>query len=83
MLINFSSPDYEGTELIDFSKKYGKIKYIDNNGFAKEIKIEDACNNKEYLGKYLYIKVPQDLEKMSNIELIYTVRNNRYIYNIK
>lgn len=83
MTISFSSPDYEGTELIDFSKKYGKIKYIDNDGFAREIKIEDACSNKEYLGKYLYIKVPIDLEKMTNVQLIFTVRNRRYIYEIK
>lgn len=83
MDINFSSPDYEGNELIDFSKNYGKIKYIDNEGFAREIKIEDACSNKEYLGKYLYIKIPKDLEKMENVELIFTVRNRRYIYNIK
>ncbi len=83
MYVEFSSLDYEGTELIDFSKEYGKIKYIDSEGFAKEIKIEDAASNKDYLGKFLYIKVPANLEQMSSVELIFTVRNRRYIYRIK
>ncbi len=83
MYVEFSSLDYEGTELIDFSKKYGKIKYVDNEGFAREIKISDAISNKEYLGKYLYITVPNTLSNMNSVELIFTVRNRRYIYKIK
>lgn len=83
LLVDFSSADYEGDELIDFSIKHGKIRYVDNEGFSRQIKIEDAASNKDYLGKYLYIKVPSDLEKMNDVELIYTVRNRRYIYKIK
>ena len=81
--IPFISNDFEGQELIDFSTKYGKIKYIDSEGMTKEINVENALNNNEYLGKYLYIDVPLELEKSNNITLIYTVRNQKYNYKIR
>ena len=39
--------------------------------------------NQNYLGKYLYITVPNDIENSKSIEFIYTVRNNKYVYKIK
>lgn len=81
--IPFISNDYEGQELIDFSSKYGKIKYIDSEGMTKEINVENALKNKEYLGKYLYIDVPIEIENSNNITLIYTVRNQKYNYKIR
>lgn len=81
--INFISDNYEGQELIDFSTNYGKIKYIDNDNIAREIEIKDALENKDYLGKYMYIKVPSKIENASSIEIIYTVRNQKYYYKIR
>lgn len=81
--IPFVSPDFEGQELIDFSIKYGKIKYIDSEGITKEINVENALKNKEYLGKYLYINVPDEIANSNNITLIYTVRNQKYNYKIR
>ena len=83
MKIQFSSNDFEGQELIDFSSKYGKIRYIDSEGMTKEINVENALKNNEYLGKYLYIDVPIEIEKANNITLIYTVRNQKYNYKIR
>ncbi len=83
LLVNFSSSDYEGTELMKFSKEYGKIRYIDTDGFTKELAIDSFLTNKDYLGKYLYIKVPNKLETAKEVELIYTIRNKRYSYKIK
>lgn len=82
LLINFSSADYEGKELIDFTKEHGKIKYTDNDGFYRELKIEDYLSNKDYLGKNLYIKVPNTIQNSKEISLVYTVRNKRYSYKI-
>lgn len=82
MEINFSSSTYEGKDLIDFSTKYGKIKYIDSENKEKIIDIKNSLN-RVYSGKYLYIKVPRELEQSNKIELVYTVRNNRYIYKLK
>lgn len=81
--IEFSSSDYEGKELIDFSSKYGKIKYVDNDKMTRSINIEDQLVNKEYLGNYLYIKVPDNIEQASKITFIYTVRNEKYLYRIR
>lgn len=81
--IPFVSNDFEGQELIDFSIKYGKIKYIDSEGMTKEIDVVNALKNKEYLGKYLYVDVPLEVEKSNNITLVYTVRNKKYNYKIR
>lgn len=81
--ISFSSYNFEGQDLIDFSSDYGKIKYIDSKNMAKEIKIKDMLQNKNYLGKYIYIKVPNEIEKSKQIEIIYTVRNQKYYYKIR
>lgn len=81
--IGFSSDNYEGQDLIDFSTNYGKIKYIDSENIAREIEIKDALQNKKYLGKYIYIKVPNEIEKANQIEIIYTVRNQKYYYKIR
>ena len=50
---------------------------------TKEINVENALKNKEYLGKYLYIEVPNEIENSNNITLIYTVRNQKYNYKIR
>ena len=50
---------------------------------TKEINVENALKNKEYLGKYLYIDVPLEIENSNNITLIYTVRNQKYNYKIR
>lgn len=81
--INFSSSDYEGQELIDFSINYGKIKYVDSENIAKEIEIDNLLTGKEYLGKYLYLKVPAEITTAKSIEVIYTLRNQKYFYKIR
>lgn len=83
MKISFSSYNFEGQDLIDFSNDYGKIKYIDSENIAKEIKIKDALQDKKYLGKYIYIKVPNEIEKSKQIEVIYTIRNEKYYYKVR
>ena len=83
LVINFSSNDYEGEDLIDFSMKYGKIVYRDNENITREWKVENAINSSKYLGKYLYIKVPNTLEEAKEINFIYTIRNQKYIYKIR
>lgn len=81
--IKFISTDFEGEDLIDFSIKYGKIVYRDSNDITKEIKIENAIDSKKYLGKFLYVKVPKDIETAKEIKFIYIVRNQKYIYKIR
>ena len=69
--------------MIDFLTMYGKINYINNNGEAKGIKIENALPTLQYYGKYVYLKVPDEVSEATSIELIVTVRNNKYKYKLK
>lgn len=80
--IFFSSPSFTGKDFVDFSKEYGKIDYIDNNGKRQEISIVDALN-RDYNGNYMYLEVPQSLQQASVIRLVYTVRNKKYVYRLK
>jgi len=78
--IEFSSDGIDGKELIDFSSKYGKIKY-DDNGELKLEKIKSAVDTK-YYGKYMYIYVPSSIEKIEDVDLVYTIRNKRYTFDL-
>lgn len=80
--IEFSSDNYEGKDMIDFSTKYGKIKYIDSKNKEKIIKIENPLYRVHY-GKYMYISVPKEVSSAKSIEMVYTVRNNQYVYKLK
>lgn len=80
--IPFSSNDFEGKDMIDFSSKYGTINYIDSKGKESTVKLKNPFN-KTYYGKYLYTKVPVDVANSTKIELEYTIRNNKYIYKIR
>ena len=68
--------------MIDFSTKYGKIKYIDSKNKEKIIKIENPLYRVHY-GKYMYISVPKEVSSAKSIEMVYTVRNNQYVYKLK
>ena len=80
--IEFVSDSFEGEDLIDFSHKYGKIDYIDNKGKKHSTTIKNAIP-KKYFGKYMYIRVPSDIENSKDISLVYIVRNKKYDYKIK
>ena len=81
--LDFSSNDFAGKDMIDFLIKYGKINYIDNSKTKKGYKISNALNTYEYYGKYVYIAIPDEIANSSKIELVITVRNNKYTYKLK
>jgi hypothetical protein len=76
--VEFSSEDFEGKELIDFLRDYGKINCIDSKNKTKSIKVQSAFKN-SYNGKLLYIVIPDD-QIDSKISLDFTVRNQNYSY---
>ncbi len=82
LYLTYSSLELEGKNMIDFSTNYGKIKYKDSKGKSKSIPVESSVTNK-YYGKYLYLKVPEEVMNSSTLQLIYTVRNDQYVYNLK
>jgi hypothetical protein len=80
--ISYMTEDFEGKDIIDFSSKYGKINYIDSNNNKQSVDMKNITEY-DYLGQYAYVEVPEDIEKSSSIDLIYTVRNNRYTFRVK
>ena len=80
--IPFSSNNFEGKDMIDFSTKYGTINYIDNEDNTTVVKFKNPFN-RVYYGKYLYTKVPADIINAKSIEINYTIRNDKYTYKLR
>ena len=80
--ITYDSADFDGEDFVDFSKKYGKISYVNTKGKTKKIDVEDAIG-REYQGRYLYLKVPKDINVKKKLEITYVIRNKKYVYKIK
>lgn len=80
--IVFSSPDFEGKEFIDFSSRYGRIKYVDNNGKTNYMSMIDAVDT-EYEGKEIFLKITDEVANAKEITLEYVLRNKEYIVKLK
>ena len=65
---------------VDFSNIYATINYEDNNGKMKSIEPYSLVNN--YNGNYAYFSIPDDVKEDAKIEMIFTFRNEQYIYYI-
>ncbi len=81
--LDFASNDFTGKDMIDFLSSYGKISYIDNSNTKKGYKITNALNTEKYYGKYVYLKVPEEIVNAKEIDLVIVARNNKYIYKLK
>ncbi len=80
--ISFASSDFEGEEFIDFSIKYGRIKYKDSSGKTRYSDIESALNI-EYQGKDIFITAKSEILDSKSISIVYTLRNKKYTLKIK
>ena len=80
--LEFDSNGIDGKEMIDFLSKYGKINYIDNKDEEKAVNISNAVD-RSYLGKYVYILMPESIKNTKKCEMVITVRNKRYTINLK
>ena len=82
--LDFSSTSFEGKDMVDFSKDYGKIIYVDNsNGEDEEVEIDFRYPlTRTATGKYLYALVPSAVESTSSLKIIYIIRNKKYIYKL-
>ena len=81
MQLSFFSDSYEAKNMIDFLRKYGRINYKDSRGKTKTLDIDFAVT-KSYLGKNVYLKVPQDFDTYEDISLILTIRDKKYQYSL-
>ena len=78
----FTSSDFEGEDFIDFSRDYGRIKYIDNRGKVRYEDVVDAIGM-DYQGREVYLSVSNEVANSNNAAIIYTFRNKRYTLKIK
>lgn len=80
--IAFSSSDFEGKEFIDFSCKYGRIKYVDSSGNIQYYNVVNMLNT-EYEGKEIFIEVTDQILESKDIYIEYIVRQKKYTIKIK
>lgn len=81
LTLYFGSDTFEGNDLSEFVSKYGKVVYTNSEGKKKTLEAINALKT-SYYGKYVYLKVPQELEEATSIYLEFIIRNNKYIYKI-
>ena len=82
LALSYASLDFEGKDFVDFSSEYGRIEYKDNKGKTKSVKVSSMIED-DYTGKFLYLKVPKEIETAKSIQLIYTIRNRKHVYEVK
>ena len=78
--ISFVSNNFTGQSFIDFSNIYAKIKYEDSDGKIHLIDAKSLLN--EFTGNYAYFSLPNDVNNEGRLELIFTFRNEQYIYHL-
>ena len=76
----FASSTFNGKSFVDFSNIYAKIRYEDNNGKMHSIIPSSLVNS--YNGNYAYFSLPNDANNDGEVDLIFTFRNEQYIYNL-
>ncbi len=81
LVLSYLTDDFTTKELVDFCKRYGTINYIDNKD-SKTVKATMALS-RTYQGNYLYLLLPQEVENSKNVDLLFTIRDKRYIYRLK
>lgn len=78
--ISFVSNNFTGESLVDFSSIYAKIRYEDSNGKMQNINPNSLVNN--YNGNYAYYSLPNDIKEDGSLDLIFTFRNEQYVYHL-
>lgn len=81
LTLRFGTDTYEGKELADFIVEFAKLTYTNASGKKITIDTKNTLNT-GYYGKYVYLRVPSELDSATSILLEFTIRNNKYIYKI-
>lgn len=79
--LSFNSNKLTGDSFADFTSIYGKINYETVNGKRKSIDVVNLID--DFYGNYAYYKIPNDININKGIRLIFTFRNEKYVYYLK
>ena len=69
--------------MMNLLSENARLVYSDENNELKYLSIVNGLDTLNYYGKYIYIRVPEALEKSETLKLEFTYRNNKYTFNIK
>lgn len=81
LTLSFGSDTYESAQLSNFVTEYGKVVYTTADGKKNTIDAKNLLNS-GYYGKFVYLKVPEEIETATSIYLEFIIRNNKFIYKI-
>ena len=81
LYIKGSFGDSTTDEFLSFFKKYAKIQYT-VSGVTLQKKLDFAIN-KNYLGKYIYLSVDDEILNADSIYFIFTIITYKYFYKLK
>lgn len=81
--MSFSANEYDGAGMMNLLSENARLVYSDENNELKYLSIVNGLDTLNYYGKYIYIRVPEALEKSETLKLEFTYRNNKYTFNIK
>ena len=79
--LEFSSDDLEAKNVIDFLLNYGTIDYKDTKNEDASMDMTIAVD-KNYFGKDVYIKIPQEVEASEKIDFHFVIRDDVIIYQL-
>ena len=82
LIIDFASNAFEGKEMVDFSRDYGKIVYIDSNNMEQYINFNYPLKETAQ-GKSIISLIPDEAANSESLKVVYTVRNKIYTIKIK
>ena len=77
--LSFTSNNFTGESLVDFSKIYAKIKYENSKGKTRSIDINPLVTS--FNGNYAYFYIPNDI-KGNKVDLLFTFRAKRFLYHL-
>ena len=75
--IEFISRYFSGEEFVDFSIKYGRIRYIGEDGMENFVDFNNFAG-RGFTGNELFVRVPSGVMDSNVLELVYTIRNREY-----
>lgn len=81
--MSFAANEYDGQAMTSFLTDCAKLVYTDTENKEKTIPISNGLNTLNYYGKYVYIRVPEEVSRSENIKIVFTSRDNNYTFIIK
>ena len=81
LYLKINPQDSTTKDILSFMLKYGKIRYKIGDSEYDENLISSI--KRSYKGNFILASVSSNIERATSISLVFTIRNNQYIYKLK